>query len=209
MIADKNGDEMKAEQENCIRQEGEIKEYLSKLEERYYKLKVEETRAAKQRMLEQIAADKAARQAEKEGRKEEEEKQAKQEKEASTRETFVSAVDKRMAALEQAIKEQLEDSRKRQEKEETTKEKIEAYFRVELEGLKEKVELISSHVTKIPLSVWKNVEENKAEKLEQRTVDLIAKKAEADTSSMILLGVLTLGRLQNKQQVLSKKLMVS
>ena len=32
MIVDKDGDEMKAEQEKCTQQEGEIKDFLSKLE---------------------------------------------------------------------------------------------------------------------------------------------------------------------------------
>ena len=49
-----------------------------------------------------------------------------------------------------------------------------------MKGLKEKIELISSHVTEIPLGVWKNVEENKVEELEQRGTDLIAESAEAD-----------------------------
>ena len=71
MIADKNGDEMKAEQEKCIQQEGEIKCFLSQLEERYYKLET---------------------------------------KEASSDEASFSAVDKRVAALEQTMKEQLQDS---------------------------------------------------------------------------------------------------
>ena len=42
MIADKGGDEIKAELEKCTQQEGEIKDFLSQLEERYYKLEKEE-----------------------------------------------------------------------------------------------------------------------------------------------------------------------
>ena len=150
MIVDKNGDEMKAEQEKCTQQEGEIKGFLSKLEERYYELETEE---------------------------------------ASTDEASVSAVDKRVAALKQAMKEQLQDSRRReeeekqakQEKEKITKEKTEANFHVESKGLKKKAELVSSPVTKIPLGTWNNVEEDKVEKLEQRKPNLIAESAEADT----------------------------
>ena len=148
MIVDKDGDEMKVEQQKCTQQKGEIKDYLSKLEERYYELEAEE---------------------------------------ASTGEASVSAVDKRVAALEQAMKEQLEDSRRReegeqqakQEKEKITKEKTEANFCVESEGSKEEAELISSPVTKIPLGIWKDVEEDKVEKLKQRRIDLIAQRAEA------------------------------
>ena len=42
MIVDKDGDEMKAEQEKCTQQEGEIKDFLSNLEDRYYELEAEE-----------------------------------------------------------------------------------------------------------------------------------------------------------------------
>merc|ERR1712082_582193 len=97
MIVDNDGDEMKIEQLKCTQQKGEIKDYLSKLEERYYELEAEE---------------------------------------ASTGEASVSAVDKCVAALEQAMKEQLEDSRRREEeekqarpeKERITKERTEANF---------------------------------------------------------------------------------
>ena len=41
IIVDKNGDEMKAEQERYTQQKGEIKDFLSKLEERYYDLEEE------------------------------------------------------------------------------------------------------------------------------------------------------------------------
>ena len=77
-IVDKHGDEMKAEQEKCIQQEGEIKEFLSNLEDRYYELEAEE-----------VSIDEAS----------------------------VPAMDKRMEALEQAMKEQLEDSKRREEEE--------------------------------------------------------------------------------------------
>ena len=43
-IVDKDGDEMKAEQERCKQQEDEIKEFLSNLEDRYYELEAEEVR---------------------------------------------------------------------------------------------------------------------------------------------------------------------
>ena len=82
IIVDKDGDEMKAEQEKCTQQEGEIKDFLSNLEDRYYELEAEEV---------------------------------------STDEASVPAVDKRVAALEQAMKEQLEDSRRREEEEKLTR----------------------------------------------------------------------------------------
>ena len=47
MIVDKSGDEMKVEQEKCIQQETEIKRFLSNLENRYYKLEVEEVSTSK------------------------------------------------------------------------------------------------------------------------------------------------------------------
>ena len=127
----KDGDKMK---EKCTQQKGEIKDFLSNLEDRYYELEAEE---------------------------------------ASKDEASVPVADKSVAGFKQAMEEQLEDSRRRkeeekrarQEKEEITKENSGANFFVESEGLEEKVELISSPVTKIPLGTWKNVEEDKAEKL--------------------------------------------
>ena len=115
-IVDKDGDEMKAEQEKCIQHKTEIKEFLSNLEYRFYELEAEEV---------------------------------------STDEASVSAVDKRVAVLEQAMKEQREDSKRRkeeekqarEEKERITKENAEASFHVESEGSKEKAELFSNPVT--------------------------------------------------------------
>merc|ERR1712082_200052 len=78
MIVDKDRDEMKVEQQKCTQQKDEIKNYLSKLEERYYELEAEE---------------------------------------ASTGEASVSAMDKHVVVLEQAMKEQLEESRRRGEEE--------------------------------------------------------------------------------------------
>ena len=146
MIVDKDGDEMKAEQEKCTQQEGEIKDFLSNLEDCYYELEVEE---------------------------------------AGTGEASISAADKSVASLEQAMKEQLEDSRRReeeekrtrQEKERITKEIIEAKFRAESKDLKKEAELISSLASKIPLGTWKNAED-KVRRLKQRKVDLIAQMAE-------------------------------
>ena len=68
MIVDKDGDEMKAEQERCTQQEGKIQDFLSNLEDCYYELEAEE---------------------------------------ASTGEASVSAADKSVAGVEQAMKEQL------------------------------------------------------------------------------------------------------
>ena len=161
MTVDKNGDEMKAEQEKCTQQEGEIKEFLSNLEDRYYELEAEE-----------VSIDEAS----------------------------VPAMDKRMEALEQAMKEQLEDSKRReeeekrarQEKERITEEIIEAKLHAKLNGLKTEAEFISSLATKVPLSTWKDVEDpkvkqsmgelkdcqDKVDKL--KYPDLIAQTAEAD-----------------------------
>ena len=87
-IVDKDGDEMKAEQEQCIPQEGEIKEFLSNLEDRYYDLEEEASTdeasapatdksvaSLEQAMKEQLEDSK---------RREEEEKRARQEKERIT-----------------------------------------------------------------------------------------------------------------------------
>merc|ERR1711895_359275 len=46
-IADKEGDEMKAEQERCTQQEGNIQDFLSSLEDRYYELEAEEASIGK------------------------------------------------------------------------------------------------------------------------------------------------------------------
>ena len=91
MIADKNGDEMKAEQEKCTQQEGEIKHFLSKLEERFYDLEEEE--ASKDKASVPVAAKSVAgfeqvmkEQLEDSKRREEEEKCTRQEKEGITKE---------------------------------------------------------------------------------------------------------------------------
>ena len=47
MIVDKDGDEMKAEQEKCKQQEDEIKDFLSNLEDCYYELEAEEASTSK------------------------------------------------------------------------------------------------------------------------------------------------------------------
>ena len=151
----KAGDKIK---ERYTQQKGEIKGFLTKLEERYYDL---------------------------------------EEEEASKDKAFVPAAVKSVAGFEQ-----LEDSRRREkeekqakpEKEKITKERTEANFHIESEGFKEKAELIFSPVTKIPLGIWKNVEEDKVEELEQRGTDLIAESAEAD----IILGDIS-GCLNTKQ----------
>ena len=46
MITDKDGDEMKTEQDRLAQQESEIKEFLSSLEQRYYELEAEEDTAS-------------------------------------------------------------------------------------------------------------------------------------------------------------------
>ena len=46
-IVDKDGDEMKSEQERCTQQEGNIRDFLSSLEDRYYELEAEEVSTSK------------------------------------------------------------------------------------------------------------------------------------------------------------------
>ena len=86
MIVDKDGDEMKAEQEKCTQQEGEIQDFLSNLEDRYYELEVEKASTDEASVP---AVDKSVasleqsmkEQLEDSRRREEEEKRARQEKE--------------------------------------------------------------------------------------------------------------------------------
>ena len=86
MIVDKDGDEMKAEQEKCTQQEGEIKDFLSNLEDCYYELEAEEASTGEASVP---AADKNVadfeqvmkEQPEDSRSREEKEKQVKQEKE--------------------------------------------------------------------------------------------------------------------------------
>merc|ERR1712115_39407 len=84
-------DEMKAKQEKCTQQEGEIKDFMSSLEDHYYELEVEEASTGEASVP---AADKSVagleqamkEQLEDSRRREEEEKQARQEKERIKRE---------------------------------------------------------------------------------------------------------------------------
>ena len=71
MIVDKDGDEMKAEQERCTQQEGKIQDFLSNLEDCYYELEAEEANTdLEQAMKEQLEDSR---------RREEEEKPTRQE----------------------------------------------------------------------------------------------------------------------------------
>ena len=130
-IADKDGDEMKAEQERCRQQEDEIKDFLSNLEDCYYELEAEEASKGEASVS---AADK------------------------TKLELLYEAIKKQ---LKNSKRREEQEKRARKEKEKITKERIEANFRVESEGLKKKAELISSLATKIPLGTWKNVEDTK------------------------------------------------
>ena len=91
MITDKDGDEMKTEQDRFTQQESEIKDFLSSLEERYYELEAEEDTASEASVpavdrsvagLEQVIKA----QLEDSKRREEDEKQARREKERITKE---------------------------------------------------------------------------------------------------------------------------
>ena len=91
MMADKDGDEMKAEQQKCIQQESEIKNFLSSFEDCYYELEAEEASIGEASVpavdknvagLEQVMKE----QPENSRRREEEEKWASQEKERITKE---------------------------------------------------------------------------------------------------------------------------
>ena len=91
MMADKDGDVMKAEQQKCIQQESEIKNFLSSFEDRYYELEAEEASIGEASVpvvdknvagLEQVMKE----QPENSRRREEEEKWASQEKERITKE---------------------------------------------------------------------------------------------------------------------------
>ena len=112
--------------------------------------------------------------------------------EAKADEASIFIVDKRVTALEQAMKEQLEDSGRREEGEQQVKqEKTEANSCVESGGLEEKAEIISSRVTIVPIGTWKDVEDNKVkqsvrelkdwevevDKLKQERADLVAETA--------------------------------
>ena len=112
---------MKAEQERYTQQKGEIKDFLSKLEERYYDL----------------------------------------EEEASKDEVSVPDADKRVAGFEQAMKEQLEDSRRREEEEKRIKQEKDKITEAKFHDLKGEAEFTSSLATKIPLGIWKDVEDPK------------------------------------------------
>ena len=91
MITDKDGDEMKTEQDRFTQQESEIKDFLSSLEERYYELEAEEDNASEASVS---AADRSATgleqvmkaQLEDSKRREEDEKRARREKERITKE---------------------------------------------------------------------------------------------------------------------------
>ena len=86
-IVDKDGDEMKAEQEKCAQQEGEIQDFLSNLEDRYYKLEAEEASTSDISVPSMASLEEAIKeQPEDSKRREEEEKQAKEEKERITKE---------------------------------------------------------------------------------------------------------------------------
>ena len=85
------------------------------------------------------------------------------------------------------------------------RERTEAKFHVKLNGLKEEAEFISSPATKIPLGTWKNVEEDKAEKLEQRTTDLTVQMAEAGIIPDDILG-LTVNQAANSVQEVNDEL---
>ena len=91
MITDKDGDEMKTEQDRFTQQESEIKDFLSSLEERYYELEAEEDTASEASVpgtdrsvtgLEQVMKA----QLEDSKRREEKEERAKKEKERVTKE---------------------------------------------------------------------------------------------------------------------------
>ena len=92
MIADKGGDEMKAEQEKCIQQEAEIKDFLSNLEDRYYELEAEEASKSKASVPDahktklELLSKTIRKQLEDSRRREAEEKRAKREKERITKE---------------------------------------------------------------------------------------------------------------------------
>ena len=88
-ITDKDGDEMKTEQDRLAQQESEIKEFLSSLEQRYYELEAEEDTASESSVsgtdrnptgLEQVMKA----QLEDSKRREEKEERAKKEKERVT-----------------------------------------------------------------------------------------------------------------------------
>ena len=59
MITDKDGDNIKTEQERCTQQEGKIQDFLSSLEKRYFELEAEEvsTREASVPALDKSVAD--------------------------------------------------------------------------------------------------------------------------------------------------------
>merc|ERR1712082_179203 len=87
MILDKNGDEMKAEQKKCTQQEGEIQDFLSNLEDRYYELEAEEASTSNVSVPSVASLEQAMKeQLEDSRRREEEEKWARREKERITKE---------------------------------------------------------------------------------------------------------------------------
>ena len=110
-IVDKDGDEMKAEQERCTQQEDEIKDFLSNLEDRYYELKAEGVSTSKASVP---AVDK------------------------TKLELLCEAIKEQFV---NSRRREEEEKQTRQEKERITKERIKAKFRVELEGLKRKLSL--------------------------------------------------------------------
>ena len=129
MIVDKDGAEMKAEQDRCTQQESEIKDFLSSLEDRYYELEAEEVSTYKASVPDAH----------------------------KTKPDLLCKTIREQ--LEDSRRREEEEKRARQEKERITKEIIEAKFHVKSNGLKEEAEFVSNLATKIPLGTWKNVED--------------------------------------------------
>ena len=162
LIADKEGEEINAAQEECTQREGEIQDFLSNLEERYYELEVEAAGAGdapvpaadnsvtglEQAMKEQLEDSR---------RREEEEKQARRDKERVAMERTKA----KFRAKSEGLKE-------------------EAEF---VSGLATKVPLGTwkdVEDTKVKQSMRELKDwQDKVEKLRQKRTDLIAQMAEA------------------------------
>ena len=159
MILDKNGDEMKVEQEKCTQQEGEIQDFLSNLEDRYYELEAEEASTSNISVPSMASLEEAIKeQPEDSRRREEEEKRVRKEKERIMKEK----TEAKFRVISEGLREEAELI-------------FSLATRVPLSTWKN-VEDIKIKQSMREIKDW----EDNVEKLRQRETDLIAQMADAD-----------------------------